>query len=73
MQHTNIIAMKDVIILKKTKEKEKMSKGFANTTALAEVAEGLSLIDLAWRYKWVMSKADIETAKILGLTGVRNY
>ena len=38
MWHTNIIAMKDVIILEKTKEKEKLLEGCTDTTGLAEVA-----------------------------------
>ena len=47
MRYTNIIAMKDVIIWKKTKEKEKLSKGLADTTAPAEVAQASSPIDFA--------------------------
>ena len=46
MRHTNIITMKDVIILKKTKKKEKLSESLADTTALAEVAWALSHVNL---------------------------
>ena len=42
--------MKDVIISKKTKEKGMMSENIADMTAPAEVAEILSLDDLAERY-----------------------
>ena len=73
VRHTNIIAMKDVIILEKTRGKKKLSKGPADTIALAKMALALSLIDLAWRYKWAISKADIETAKQLGLIGIKKY
>lgn len=37
VQHTNITEMKNVIIIKKTKEKKRL-KGPANTTAPAEIA-----------------------------------
>ena len=50
VRHTNVIAMKDVIILEKTMKKEKLSEGSTDITALAEVARALSLVDLAWRY-----------------------
>ena len=50
VQHTNIIAMKDIIILKKTKEKIQ-SKSLVDTTALVEVAQVSRFVNLAWRYK----------------------
>ena len=71
--YTNIIALKDVIILEKIREKEKLSEGPADTTTPAEVAQASSSVDLVWRYRWVMSKVDMEAAKKLGLTGVKNY
>ena len=37
------------------------------------MAQALSLVDLVWRYGWAMSIADMEAAKELGLTGVKNY
>ncbi len=46
VRHTNIIAMKDVIISEKAREK-KLSEGPADTTAPAEMARTLSPIDLA--------------------------
>ena len=73
MRHTNIIAMKDVIPSKNTREKEKLSEDSADTAAPAEVAWASSFVNFAWRYGWVMSKADIKVAKELGLTGVKNY
>ena len=65
--------MKHVIILEKTGEKENLSEGPTGTTTPAEMAQALSFVDLVWRYKWAISKADIETAKELGLTEVKNY
>ena len=50
LQYTNIIAMKDVIILEKAREKI-LSKRPANTTASAKIAWALSSINLAWRYR----------------------
>ena len=47
MRHTNIIAMKDVIILEKTRKKEKLSEGLTNITAPAKVAQTTSFVDLA--------------------------
>ena len=38
MRYTNIIAMKDIIMLRKTRKKEKLSEDTADTNALAEVA-----------------------------------
>ena len=65
--------MKDVIILEKTREKEKLSEGPADTTAPGKVARESCSVDFAWRYGWAMSKADIERTKKLELTGVKNY
>ncbi len=49
------------------------SESIADTTAPAEVARISSLIDLAGRYNWVMSDADLNAAKELGLTGIKKY
>lgn len=38
VRHTNIITMRDVIILEKAREKKKLLEGLADTTAPAEVA-----------------------------------
>lgn len=43
--------MKDAIILKKVKEKEKLSKNIIDKTILAKVARVSNLIDLDGRYK----------------------
>ena len=50
VRHTNIIAMKDVIIQEKTREKERLSESIADTTAPAEVARVSSPVDLAGKY-----------------------
>ena len=71
--HTNIIAMKDVIILEKAREKKMLLESIANTTAPAKVAQLLSLIDLARRYNWAMSDAELDAAKKQGLNGIKKY
>ena len=73
VRHTNIIAMKDVIIEEKVREKEGLSEGIADTTAPAEVARASSPVDLAGKYMWAMSNADMDAAKELGLTGIKKY
>ena len=65
--------MKEVIIIEKTKKKKELSEGIANTTALAEMAQALSLIDLARKYMWVIGNADLNAAKKLGLTNIKKY
>ena len=65
--------MKDMIISTKAKEKEILLKGVADITALVEVAQVLSLVDLAGRYNWAMSNADLDIAKKLGLIGIKKY
>ncbi len=66
--------MKDVIISKKAREREMLLlKGIADTTAPAEVAQVSSSVDLAGRYNWAMSNADLDIAKELGLTGFKKY
>ena len=47
MCHTNIIAIKNVIILEKSKKKEKLLEGPADITVSAKVARVLSFVDLA--------------------------
>lgn len=47
MCHTNIVAMKDVIILEKAKKKKKLSEGIVDITVPVEVTQALSLVDLA--------------------------
>ena len=73
VRHTNIITMKDVIIKEKAMKKERLLESITDTTAPAEVAQALSLIDLAGKYIWVMSNANMDAAKKLGLTDIKKY
>ena len=45
MRHINIIAIKNLIISEKTKEKEKLSESPADITAPAELPQASSLVD----------------------------
>ena len=65
--------MKDVIILEKAREEKMLLESIANITALAEVTRVSSPVDLAGRYNWVMSNADLDAAKELGLTDIKKY
>ena len=71
--HTNIIAIKDVIIKEKGRKKEGLSEDIADTTAPAEVARAASPVDLAGKYILAMSNANMNAAKELGLTGIKKY
>ncbi len=73
IRQTNIIAMKDIIISEKAREEEMLPESIADITAPAEVARVLSPINLAGRYKWSMSDADLDAAKELGLTSIKKY
>lgn len=44
-----------------------------NTIVLVEVAQALSLDDLIWKYKQVMSNADIDTVKKFRITRVKKF
>ena len=71
--NTNIIVMKDIIILEKTKEKKMLSKGIANTIAPVKVAQVFSPIDFAKRYNSAMSNTNQDATKKLGLTNIKKY
>ena len=55
------------------KEKKKLSKSIADTTALAKVAQISSFFDLIRKYIWAMSNTDLDTNKKLWLTGIKKY
>ena len=50
VRHTNIIAIKDIIIKKKARKKKGLSENIADTTTSAEVTQVWSLVDLAEEY-----------------------
>lgn len=65
--------MNDMIITKKVREKKELSKDIADTILLAKLAQASSPVDLAGRYIWAMSNADLNAAKKLGLTSNKKY
>ncbi len=65
--------MKDVIISEKVSEEKMLWEGIAVTIAPAEVARELNPINLARRYNWAMSNADLDIVKELRLTGIKKY
>ena len=74
VRHTNLIAMKDVIISRKALEKEgQLVVRNADKIALAEVGKTLSLIDLDGKYMWAISNVDIDVARDLGLIGIKKH
>ncbi len=58
---------------RESQEKKMLLEGIVDTTMPAEVAGVSSLINLVGRYNWAMSDADLDTAKELGLTGIKKY
>lgn len=71
MRYTNIMAIKDIILLKKAQEEEKLSKCIVETTLPAKMARASSLVDLARIYKWAMSNVNLDIAEKLGLTDIK--
>lgn len=65
--------MKDMIISKKAREKERLSVDIADTTAPAEMAQASSPVDLVGRCMWAMNNANLDAAKELGLTDIKKY
>lgn len=65
--------MKNIIILKKDREKKKLSGGIMNITILAKVAQASSTIDLTWRYKQAISSLNLNIARKLELTNIKKY
>ena len=62
-----------MIIKKKVREKERLSKAIIYTTVLAEMAQALSPDDLTKKYIWAMSNTDLNAAKKLGLSSIKKY
>ena len=69
--HTNIIAIKNMIISKKAKEM--LWKNIMDTTAPAEVAQISNAIDFVERYNWIINNTNLDIVKKLGLTDIKKY
>ncbi len=70
--YTNIIAMKDVILVAE-RGRELLAMENADKTAIAEVAKMSSAIDLGSKHSWAISNADMDVARDLGLTSIKKY
>lgn len=73
MCNTNIITLKNLIILEKFSQKEKQFIIIPNRTVSAKISQVLNHIDLAGSYKQVISNDNYNTVIKLGLTGVKKY
>ena len=62
-----------MIIEEKVSEKKKLSEGIVDATALAEVTQVLSLVDLAEKYMWAIGNADRDANKKLRQTCIKKY
>lgn len=59
---------KNILILKKTRKKERQSIVILNLIALAKVVQISKLVNFAEKYIQLISNIDINTVKKLGLT-----
>lgn len=58
--------MNDIIILEKARDKKtRLVVGILYTSRLAELAQALSFVNLAEKYKWAMKDMNLDTAKEL--------
>lgn len=71
--YTNIIAMKDIVILGKAGKKEELLEDIADIISLTKITQVISLVNFALKYKWVISNSNLKIVKELGLTGVNKY
>ncbi len=72
IRHTNIITMKDVILVVE-RGRELLAMKNVDKTVIAEVAKEWSTIDLGSKHSWAISNADMDAAENLGLTGIKKY
>lgn len=72
--HTNIIVMKDLIILEKNREKKRESvRRNVDKIALTKITKTSSPINLNSRYIQAISNLDIDIAKNLRLIVIKKY
>lgn len=65
--------MKDIVILKKTKEKKILLKDIRDTTGLTKIISALNQVNFARKYKWAINNADIDIDKKLEFTEIKKY
>ena len=65
--------MKDMIIQKKVKGKEELSKGIANITTPIKATQTSSPADFTRKYMWATNNVDLDVGKKLGLIDIKKY
>ncbi len=70
--HTNIIAMKDMILVAERGE-ELLAMENVDKIAIAEVTKVLSTINRKSKYSWVISNTDMDTIEDLGWMSIKKY
>lgn len=73
MRHSNIIVMKDIILLEKVREVKKLLEGITDINVLVDMARVTNSADLALKYILAMNNIDLNTVKKLRLTEVNQY
>ncbi len=72
VRHTNIIAIKNVILVVEKGGKLLVMDNIDKTT-IGEVAKVSSAIDLGSKHSWAINNADMDATEDLGLTGIKKY
>ena len=71
--YTNIIAIKDVIILEKAKGEKELSQSIANRSGSTKIDQVLSLVNLAKKYLWAISNVNLNITEKLELISINKY
>lgn len=73
--HINIIKIKNIIVVAENslENKELLVIENVNKITIAKVIKVSSIIDLESKYSWIISNANIDIAKDLGLIGIKKY
>lgn len=62
-----------IVMAEKARENKKMLVKKGNKAVMAEVTRVSTAIDISNKYRWVISNANIDTARDLGLTNIKKY
>ena len=62
-----------MIISEKAREEKMLLEDIADTTTPATVAQVSSFVDLARKYNWTISNADLDITKKEELTDIKKY
>lgn len=76
VHHTNIIAIKDIVVVVERVRKIKKQpaiENILNKIIMAEVTKISNVIDLGSKYSWAISIVDINIVRNLRLTSIKKY